>query len=67
MNATFDPRLECIDIKGAYLQSGPNLREICVRPPREIAGGRKKLWRLLKLTYGISEAGRQLVKKLRGG
>lgn len=28
-------RLGCIDIKGAYLQSGPITRDIYVRPPRE--------------------------------
>eukprot|EP00177_Eucheuma_denticulatum_P007832 GFKZ01014258.1.p1 GENE.GFKZ01014258.1~~GFKZ01014258.1.p1 ORF type:complete len:1202 (-),score=97.36 GFKZ01014258.1:1881-5486(-) len=51
------------DIKGAYLQSGPIKRTIYVRPPMEWAEtygqGRNILWRLVKLPYGIVEAGRQ--------
>lgn len=51
------------DIKGAYLQSGPIKREIYVRPPKEwhsvFGYKRGMLWKLLKLPYGIVEAGRQ--------
>lgn len=56
-----DFSIGCIDIKGAYLQSGPITRTIYVRPPREL-GIRGVLWNLLKLPYGISEAGRQWAK-----
>ena len=54
-----------IDVKKAYLQSGPIKREIYVRPPREWNSAsdaypkRGILWKLLKLPYGIVEAGRQ--------
>lgn len=48
-----------VDIKGAYLQSGPIKRTIYVRPPRELAVRRGTLWKLTKLPYGITEAGRQ--------
>lgn len=39
-------RLSCIDIKGAYLQSGPIKRQIYVRPPRELGLPRHILWKL---------------------
>lgn len=55
-------KLGCIDIKSAYMQSGPINRELYVRPPKEYNGQRGILWRLLKLPYGISEAGRQWAK-----
>lgn len=49
-----------VDIKGAYLQSGPIRRDIYVRPPREWRTlPRGWIWHLLKLPYGITEAGRQ--------
>lgn len=51
------------DIKGAFLQSGPIQREIYFKPPREwhyVQKYRKGvLWKLLKMPYGIVEAGRQ--------
>lgn len=51
------------DIKGAYLQSSPIKRAIYVKPPRDwIRIGKCKrieLWKLLKIPYGIVEAGRQ--------
>ena len=52
-------RLGCLDIKGAYLQSGPIQRDIYVRPPPELHSRRGILWKLTKLPYGITEAGRQ--------
>lgn len=55
-------RLATADIKGAYLQSGPIQRDIYVRPPKEWCGPRGILWKLLKLPYGIVEAGRQWQK-----
>lgn len=53
-------RLGAADISGAYMQSGPIKRDIYVRPPREWAPkSRGSIWKLLKLPYGVSEAGRQ--------
>ena len=54
----------CVDIQGAYMQSGPITRELYVRPPREIRKHKGILWRLLKLPYGIPEAGRQWAKTI---
>ncbi len=54
----------CIDIQGAYMQSGPITRELFVLPPRELKSRRGVLWKLLKLPYGISEAGRQWAKTI---
>lgn len=51
--------LGVIDISGAYMQSGPIKREIYVRPPRKWRTTRGHIWKLLKLPYGITEAGRQ--------
>jgi len=63
-------RLGKVDVKRAYLQSGPIRREIFVRPPREWhyfcyrnhRSPRSVLWKLDKLPYGIVEAGRQWQK-----
>jgi len=57
-------RLGTVDVKGAYLQSGPITRDIYVRPPREWKGPRGILWKLVKLPYGIVEAGRQWQKAI---
>lgn len=50
------------DIKGAYLQSGSIKRSIYIRPPQEWHMNNKcrkgTLWKLIKLPYGIVEAGR---------
>lgn len=54
-----DFRIATADITGAYLQSGPIKRDIYVRPPRDWGCDRSILWKLLKLPYGIVEAGRQ--------
>lgn len=54
-------RLGCIDIKGAYLQSGPIRRQIYILPPPEVAK-RGYLCKLLKLPYVITEAGGQWAK-----
>lgn len=59
-------RLGCIDVKGAYLQSGPITRDIYVKPPRECNVPRGILWKLTKLPYGITEAGRQWAKVIEG-
>ena len=52
-------RIGLIDIKGAYRQSGPIKRDIYVRPPIEVGEKRGVIWKLVKLPYGITEAGRQ--------
>lgn len=59
-------RLGCLDIKGAYLQSGPIRREIFVRPPHECAKKRGIIWKLVKHPYGITEEGRQCAKVFEG-
>jgi hypothetical protein len=48
-----------LDIKGAYLQSGPCKRYIFVRPPNEWPGARGVVWKLLKLPYVFPDAGHQ--------
>eukprot|EP00737_Agarophyton_chilense_P005146 gb/GEZJ01007286.1/.p1 GENE.gb/GEZJ01007286.1/~~gb/GEZJ01007286.1/.p1 ORF type:complete len:237 (-),score=12.09 gb/GEZJ01007286.1/:830-1540(-) len=52
--------LGCVDVKGAYLQSGPISRDLYGRPPRESKGKRSTLCKVVKLPYWTSEAGRQL-------
>lgn len=47
------------DIKGAYMQSGPIQREVYVRPPKDCHRKRGMVWKLLKLPYGLTDAGRQ--------
>lgn len=51
--------LASADIKGAYMQSGPIRREVYVRPPRDCHRRRGVIWKLLKLPYGMTDAGRQ--------
>lgn len=53
-------RIGLVDIKGAYLQSGPIQRELYVRQPKGCkTTQRGLLWHLTKLPYGITETGRQ--------
>ena len=59
LSALMGFRIGTIDISAAYLQSGPITRLIFVRPPQEHCRKRGTLWKLLKLPYGIAEAGRQ--------
>lgn len=47
------------DIKGAYMQSGPVMREVYIRPPKDCHRKRGIVWKLLKLPYSMAEAGRQ--------
>jgi Reverse transcriptase (RNA-dependent DNA polymerase) len=48
-----------IDIKGTYLQSGRCRLDIFVHPPNEWRKVRGVGWKLLKLTYGLPDAGHQ--------
>jgi hypothetical protein len=48
-----------LDIKGAYLQSGPCKRYVFVRTPNEWPGARGIVWKLLKLPHGLPDAGHQ--------
>ena len=59
LSALLGLKVGTIDISAAYLQSGPIKREIFVHPPKEHRGERGRIWKLLKLPYGIAEAGRQ--------
>lgn len=53
-------RLGLVYISGAYMQIGPIKRQIYGRPAREWDGGvRRSVWELLKMPYGITEAGIQ--------
>lgn len=47
------------DVKGAYMQSGEINRDIFVRTFEPVSSPRGMLWKLLRLPYGIVEAGRQ--------
>lgn len=55
-------RLGCLDIQGAYMQSGPIQIDIYLRPPPEWKTPIGIIWKLIKLPYGITEAGRQWAK-----
>jgi Reverse transcriptase (RNA-dependent DNA polymerase) len=48
-----------VDAMKAYHQSGRPPRHILVRPPAERIAGRRSTWRLLKMPYGLVDAGRQ--------
>jgi hypothetical protein len=48
-----------VDAKKAYHHSGRAPRNILVRPPAEYLAGRRSIWRLLNLPYGLVDAGRQ--------
>jgi Reverse transcriptase (RNA-dependent DNA polymerase) len=48
-----------VDAKKAYHQSGRAPRSILVRPPTECLAGRRSIWGLLNLPYGLVDAGRQ--------
>lgn len=54
--------LKSIDVKSAYLQGLPINRDLYLIPPK--IAKTKKLWRLLKCPYGISDAGRHWYLKV---
>lgn len=64
LTTVFRFRLGCIDVKAAYLQSGPIARDLYVRPPTEYKHKRGSVWKLSKLPYGVCEAGRQWAKTI---
>jgi hypothetical protein len=55
----YNLHIASIDIKGAYLQSGRCRCDIFVRPPNERRQVRGVVWKLLKLPYGLPDAGHQ--------
>jgi hypothetical protein len=59
ISTSFHFDLSFFDVSGAYLQSGPIHRDVFVRPPNEWNGPSHCSWELIKLPYGICEAGRQ--------
>jgi len=63
--ATFDWEIHQIDIKSAYL-NGNLEEEIYMDQPRgfEVKGAENKVCRLLKVIYGLKQAGRQWHKHL---
>lgn len=59
LSALMGLRVVTIDISAAHLHSSPIRREIFVFPLKEHRGKRGTICKLLKLQYGIAEAGRQ--------
>lgn len=57
-------RMALADVKCAYLQIGPILRQIFVIQPRELEHKRGILLELTKLPYGIPEAGSHWTKTI---
>ena len=58
LSALMGLKVGTIDIPVAYLQSGSIKRDIFVHPPTEHRNKRGTTRKLLKLPYGIAEAGR---------
>ena len=56
--------LESIDITAAFLQGGPLLREVFLRPPQDICP-RTEVWRLKRCIYGLNDAPRSWYIKVR--
>lgn len=46
------------------MQSGPLTRDVFVRPTRDFPHERGDLWKLLKMPYGMRDAGRQWLLKI---
>lgn len=55
--------LAAANIKGAYMQSRPITRTIFVRPLKQ-RSDRDCIWKLVRLPYGIFQAGRQWLWKV---
>lgn len=55
----FDFDIATADVKGAYMQPGCIQRDLYVRPPKRLAPRSSTLLKLIRLPYGIIEAGRQ--------
>lgn len=56
--------LGCLDIKGAYIPSGPIKRRVYVRPSIKAKVKRGTLWLLRKLPYGNTEERQQRAKDI---
>lgn len=54
-----DFQILTVDVKSAYMQSGPIHREPYVKPPNHLDLNGDSVWKLKKLPCGIVEAGRQ--------
>ena len=50
-------KIQCIDIKSAFLQGKVLQRDVYLVPPKE-AGTEGKLWKLFKCVYGLNDASR---------
>lgn len=59
MAACLGFNVDSADIKEAFMQSGPIQRSVFVGPPRDCHRKRGMVWKLLKLTYLMADAGRQ--------
>ena len=57
--AIFSFELFKVDVKAAFLQSGPARRTVYVRPPYD-AFMKGRLWKLKAAVYGLTEANRVL-------
>ena len=55
--SSMDWKINSIDIKAAFLQGKPIDRELFLKPPKEAFADRK-VWRLKKAVYGLSDASR---------
>lgn len=56
--------MDTADIKGAYMKSGPIIREVFVRQLRDGQRKRGVLWKLLKLPNGMMDAGIQWIMRV---
>lgn len=54
----------CAHIKASFIHSGPIKRQFYVRPPRDFPHDESELWKLLKLPYGMREAGQQWLLRI---
>lgn len=57
----------CVGSKAMYLQSGPMLRDLNIRPRREHNHMRGTVWKLKRLRDGFCKAGRRWAKALEHG
>ena len=52
-------KIQSTDVKSAFLQSQPMVRDVYIKPPREACANPNTIWKLNRCLYGLGDAAKQ--------
>ena len=52
-------KIQSTDVKSAFLQSQPMVRDVYIKPPREACAEPNTIWKLNRCLYGLGDAAKQ--------